>query len=312
MLQLNRFETSTERAPRLRRVTIVGTGLIGTSIALALRGHGVEVRLSDFDRDAELQAAAAGAGVPLTERHGPADLVVLAVPPSRLPAVLLAAQQRGLGMFYTDVASVKAAVIDGARELGCDLEVFVPGHPMAGSEHRGPAMARGDLFTGRAWALCPIAATQVAAIKTVVQLASLAGATVHHLAPQAHDVAVALISHVPHLVSSLLAAQLTDADPVALQLSGQGLLDVTRIAAGDVQLWTDILTQNAAPVADLMTTMAADLDRAARSLHAVAAGIDPGELVSLLAEGNAGRARLLTSRSAGPVRVPVEQPAIIF
>lgn len=312
MLQLNRFETSPERRSRLRRVTVVGTGLIGTSIGLTLRGHGVEVRLSDSDRDAELQASAVGAGVPLTERHEPADLVVLAMPPSSLPSALLAAQHRGLGTFYTDVASVKAAVVDGARELGCDLSVFVPGHPMAGSEHRGPGMARGDLFAGRAWALCPVAATQVAAIKMVVQLASLAGATVHHLAPQAHDVAVALISHLPHVVSSLLAAQLTGADPVALQLSGQGLLDLTRIAGGDVRLWTDILTQNAQPVADLMATMAAELDRTARSLHAVAAGVDPDELVSLLAEGNAGRERLLASRSAGPVRIPVEQPAIIF
>ena len=139
-------------------VIVVGTGLIGTSIALALREHGVQVWLRDQDQEAEKLAADLGAGQPLPASGPPggqADLAVLAVPPPAIAAELHSAQERCLARGYTDVASVKEQPLAAARELGCNLATYLPGHPLSGRERSGPAAARADLFVGRPWVLCP-------------------------------------------------------------------------------------------------------------------------------------------------------------
>jgi prephenate dehydrogenase len=281
-------------------VTVIGTGLIGTSVALALRDRGVEVRLADHSPDAVRQAAELGAGVPLTDQDQPADLVVIAVPPLYVAEVLYNAQRRELGACYTDVASVKAPVIAAAERRGCDFAAFVPSHPMAGSERKGPATARADLFAGHAWALCPTSATSAAAVEVVTSAARLTGAVTYELDAEAHDRAAAVISHLPHLVSSVLAGRLAGVDPATLRLAGRGLLDVTRVAAGDVRLWTDILTHNAKPVAELVDSLADDLKVVSEELRQVAAngGASADGLAAVLSKGNAGRERLLTSRPA--------------
>src|SRR5215469_7313088 len=144
---------------QLRSAVVIGTGLIGTSIALALREQGVTVALADHDPAAAQLAADIGAGTvlsgaPTTQAPAPADLAVLAVPPAAAAPALVAAQAAGLARWYTDVASVKGAVLDRARALGCDLGSFVPGHPLSGRERSGPAAARADLFLGRPWVTC--------------------------------------------------------------------------------------------------------------------------------------------------------------
>ena len=114
---------------------VIGTGLIGTSIALALRQRGVDVALSDRDSAALELACELGAGTPLVEDlPEPADIAVVAVPPSAVPAALRDAQQRGLARVYTDVASVKTSVVRQAAELGCTMASYVPGHPMGAGE----------------------------------------------------------------------------------------------------------------------------------------------------------------------------------
>src|SRR5262249_35604747 len=137
----------------LDSAVVVGTGLIGTSIALALRERGVRVWLADRDpASARLAAdigAGTGAGGGFAGRAGPADPAVAAGP------ALAAAQAAGAARWYTDVASVKGSVLARARELGCDLASFVPGHPLSGRERSGPAAARADLFLGRPWVICP-------------------------------------------------------------------------------------------------------------------------------------------------------------
>jgi prephenate dehydrogenase len=281
----------------LTRVTVIGAGLIGTSVALALRERGVEVRLVDRNADAVRDAVRLGAGVPLDSRSESADLVVIAVPPAWVADVLFEAQRRELGRIYTDVASVKAPVIAAAAARGCDLDVFVPSHPMAGGERHGATNARGDLFAGRAWALCPVPTTPSDALDLMRHAAGLTGAVTYEIDAEEHDRAAALVSHVPHVVSSLLAAHLADADPAALRLAGRGLRDVTRIAAGDAWLWTDILTHNAEPVAELLDSMAADLRLVAADLRAVttAESHPTAQVTSLLVKGNAGRERLAPS-----------------
>lgn len=277
------------------RVAVIGTGLIGTSVALALREHGASVWLADTDPEAVRLAASLGAGEPLLAagpglgpEMGAADIAVLAVPPAAVAATLAAAQARGLAACYTDVASVKQLPVTQARALGCDLTSFVPGHPLAGREKHGPAAARADLFLGRTWALCPPPETSEQAVATITTLVRTCGAVPVRADAAAHDRWVALVSHAPHLVAAAMAARLEAAPAEALDLAGQGLRDVTRIAAGDTSLWTQILAANAGPVAEVLAAVAADLAEAARMLT----DGDPKSVATLLEIGRAGVSRI--------------------
>jgi len=274
------------------KVAVIGTGLIGTSIALALREHGSAVWLADSDPAAARLAADLGAGEPLPRTTAePADVAVIAVPPAAVAATLAAAQARGTGLApcYTDVASVKQLPVTQARAAGCDLTCYVPGHPLAGREKHGPAAARADLFLGRTWALCPEPETTSQATETVTALVRACGAVPLRTDAAAHDRWVALVSHAPHLVAAAMAARLETAPAQALDLAGQGLRDTTRIAAGDTALWTQILSANAAPVAEVLAAVAADLAEAARMLGD---GEGSKSVATLLDRGQAGVARI--------------------
>ncbi|MGI5227493.1 prephenate dehydrogenase [Actinoallomurus iriomotensis] len=271
-----------------RQVVVIGTGLIGTSVALALRERGDEVRLTDRDPVSVRMAAELGAGVPLEDGDGPADVAVIAVPPAAVAATLLDAQKRGLARVYTDVASVKSRPLREAAELGCDLTCYVAGHPLAGRERSGPAAARGDLFVGRPWALCPTPKTLPEAVEAVTALAEACGAQTVVVGAEEHDRAVALVSHGPHVAAAAVAARLEAAPEVALGLAGQGVRDVTRIAASDPSLWIGILSSNAEPVADVIDAVAADLAATAAALRAGA----ETDVTELLRRGGTGRRRL--------------------
>jgi prephenate dehydrogenase len=292
------------------RVAVVGTGLIGTSIALALREHDASVWLADSDPAAARLAADLGAGELLPEGIA-VDVAVIAVPPAAVAATLAAAQARRLARCYTDVASVKQLPVAQARDQGCDLTCFVPGHPLAGREKHGPAAARADLFLGRTWALCPEPETSARATETVTDLVRACGAVPLRTDAAGHDRWVALISHAPHLVAAAMAARLEAAPAQALDLTGQGLRDVTRIAAGDTALWTQILIANAAPVAEVLAAVAADLAEAARTLTQEADGEDPEKTVAtLLDHGQAGVARIPGKHGGAPRPFAVVQVVI--
>jgi prephenate dehydrogenase len=266
------------------KVGIVGTGLIGTSIGLALRAKH-EVWLADSDPASAQLAADMGAGTLWPAGAGPAQLAVLAVPPEAVAVTLADGQARGLAQFYTDVASVKQLPVAQARDLGCDMSTYVPGHPLAGREKHGPAAARADLFLGRTWAFCTSAETAGLAAASVVALIEACGAVPVNTDPVTHDGWVALVSHAPHVVAAAMAARL---EGEALDLAGQGLRDVTRIAAGDTGLWTQILVANAAPVASVLAEVAADLAAAAEAL----AEGEPKAVTDLLDRGRDGVARI--------------------
>ncbi|GHD15639.1 prephenate dehydrogenase [Nocardiopsis kunsanensis] len=255
--------------PGVERVVVLGAGLIGTSIALALRSHEVDVVLSDPDPATLRMAVDLGAGRPLQDGAlpVPADVAVVAAPPGAVPEVLRQAQDRGLAQVYTDAASVKAGIVADAERLGCDMATYVPGHPMGGREKNGPGAARSDLFLGRSWALCPTGKADPSAIAAVSRIARLCGADPRVLDASLHDRAVALVSHAPHMAASAVAAQLTGGDESALALAGQGVRDVTRVAGGDPGMWTTILSHNAAPVARVLRAIAEDLAVTARSLE---------------------------------------------
>ena len=292
------------------RVAVIGTGLIGTSIALALREHGSRVWLADSDRAAARLAADLGAGELLPAALAePADVAVICVPPVAVAATLAAAQARSLARCYTDVASVKQLPVTQARARGCDMTSYVPGHPLAGREKHGPAAARADLFLGRTWALCPAPETSEAATETVTSLVRACGAVPVRTEAAAHDRWVALISHAPHLVAAAMAARLEAAPQQALDLAGQGLRDVTRIAAGDTGLWMQILSANAAPVAEVLTAVAADLAEAARLLND-AGDDDLKGVAALLDQGQAGVARIPGKHGGEPREFAVVQVVI--
>jgi len=283
---------------------VVGTGLIGTSIALALREHGTEVWLSDADPGAARLAAELGAGKVLAPGSAPAsraDVAVLAVPPAAVAGVLAGAQRQRLAACYTDVASVKELPLRAARASGCDLAAFVPGHPMSGRERSGPAAARADLFAGQPWVICPAPESSDACVTAVTDLARGCGAQPVLMSPEDHDRWVALVSHVPHLVASAMAAQCADAPPGALALAGPGLRDVTRIAAGDAGLWTEILAANASRAHEIITGVIRQLGAAADALAALASGDEDGakQLTAVLETGRDGVARIPGKRG-GP------------
>nr|WP_252505469.1 prephenate dehydrogenase [Streptomyces rapamycinicus] len=252
-------------------MAVIGTGLIGTSVALAAAGQGVSVYLSDRDRAAARTAAALGAGR-AEDPPGPVDLAVLAVPPSRIAEVLIAAQERGLARAYTDVASVKAGPERAVLARAPEPSRYVGGHPLAGRERSGPLAARAELFRGRPWALTPHRLTSRAALDRGLELAELCGAAPVVMRGREHDEVVALTSHVPHLLASVMAARLRDGPAGVPLLAGQGLRDVTRIAAGDPRLWSDILRSNASAMAGVVKELRADLARVAAALDVLAEG----------------------------------------
>jgi len=277
-------------------VLVVGTGLLGTSVALALRDLGVQVWLHDTSEDASRVAASMGAGtVGLPE--GDPDLVVVAVPPSATGAVVAQWQSRYLTSTFTDVASVKAVPLGDLMEAGGDTLRYVGGHPMAGREVSGPSGARADLFVDRVWVITPLDGTDLERVGLVRGVAEAAGSVPVMMHPTAHDRAVALTSHAPQVVSSLLAARLAHADAEEVMVSGQGLRDVTRIAASDADLWTEILAANADQVLDVLDGLEEDLEtmRAALRSWSSAEGRNPSDLADityLLRQGNAGRERV--------------------
>jgi prephenate dehydrogenase len=281
----------------LRTVAVVGTGAIGTSVALALWRRGVDTYLLDSDPDAATMASRYGAGS-VGAPTEPVDLAVLAVPPRSIADVLAEQQARGLARCYTDVASVKSAPLRRAQELGCDMTTYVGGHPIAGSERSGPAAATETLFQDRVWVLTPLPDTTTATIAAACELVRLCGARPVLLDHTHHDRLLARTSHLPHLIAAALAATLDDADETTLQLCGQGIRDATRIAAGDHKLWTDILRSNADEILEALTPIITALTAAAQTLTTTDAQTEiSDDLTKLLTRGNAGRAALTTHRT---------------
>ncbi len=285
-------------------VVVIGTGLIGTSVALALRAGGSAVWLADQDEDALALAVSLGAGDPLSGTGltgGPAELAVLAVPPAAVAGQLRTAQSRGLARCYTDVASVKELPLAQARDLGCDMTSYVPGHPLSGRERSGPAAARADLFTGRPWVICPQPANAEADVELVIRLAEACGAQPVRVPAADHDQWVALVSHAPHAVAAAMAARLEYAPASALALAGQGLRDVTRVAAAGASMWVQILAANPRPASAVLRAVAADLSETADALDSLAAGDEQAakQVADLLERGSAGVGRI-PGKHGGP------------
>jgi prephenate dehydrogenase len=247
---------------------VIGTGLIGASIGCALTKHGVRVHLRDAQPGHATVAAGLGAGTLDPPEAADVDLVVVAVPPRALAGVIRDALHTYPEAAVTDVGSVKAGVLDELWRSGAPLERYVGSHPMAGSHRSGPMTAQADLFVDRTWVVTPHRRSDPAAIGLVTAMVAACGARRVTMDVEDHDAAVARVSHLPHLMSVLVAGHLTEVPAEHLLLAGQGLRDVTRVAGGDPALWEQIVNANASAVLAELYGVAQQLQQVIRAIEA--------------------------------------------
>lgn len=253
------FDQSTQR------ICIVGTGLLGASLGLALRQAGFEGRIVGVARRAETreQAVDIGAVDAATDDAAAAvsdaDLVVLATPVGTVIRLLseLADRFKPTAVI-TDVGSTKKTTVDAAEALA-NPGRFIGAHPMAGSEHSGPGAAKADLYHGKPLILTPTDRTDSDALAVVEQMWRALGMRVLTMGPAEHDAAVARISHLPHVVSSMLMRIATDSG--GLEAASTGLKSMTRLASGDTHMWADILQDNAEAVLAALDDWKAECER---------------------------------------------------
>lgn len=286
----------------LASLVVIGTGLLGTSIALAAVAAGVEVALDDADAVA-LDGAEHITGSRRWQDGMPvADHAVICVPPSSVARAVQRAQRLHMAHTFSDVASVKSRPLLQAETLGVDMSTFVGGHPMAGRENAGPWNARVDLFRSRPWPLVTTAATGGQALAAAVALAEICGALPELWTSTHHDAAVAAVSHLPQLVASALAASLADVDPDFFELAGTGLRDTTRLAGSPPGMWADICVENAAALAPRLRQVIAELTAVEVALHANEPELAEGKaglggaVSQLISAGNAVHRRLPQKR----------------
>ncbi|AXK45064.1 prephenate dehydrogenase [Brachybacterium saurashtrense] len=280
-------------------VRIIGTGLIGGSLGMALRRAGVEVQVEDVSPGTAALAVELGAGtLPGPDAPDPA-LVLVAAPPDVAAALLDRALRTWPEALVADVASVKSTVLDGLRGRAReeDLPRYIGAHPMAGREISGVIAARADLFQGRPFVVVPHEGTDPRAVSALRGLATEIGSVPTTMDAAAHDAAVAHVSHVPQVMASLLAATLLHPTEAALGLAGQGLRDTTRIADSDPRLWVEILGANAGAVAEVLGAVRGQMDEVLVALETLRGDPDPGTgsrraLAEMVAAGNRGVRRI--------------------
>lgn len=252
--------------PRFRQVAILGAGLLGGSMGLALQARGLAERIVGYARRQATRDEALRRGCVTNVSDDPADacagadLIVLAVPVGAVVELLPVIGESASGdAIITDVGSTKASIVDAAEAAIPHPGRFIGAHPMAGGERTGPAHADADLFLGRPTILTPTDRTDPDVLARMDQLWRTFGAHVHHMPPEVHDRVVARISHLPHLLACALI-ELAERDD-ALTVASTGLRDVSRPASGDPTMWTDIFRDNGPAMLDLIDEMVAQLEQ---------------------------------------------------
>jgi prephenate dehydrogenase len=277
---------------KTQHVRVVGAGLIGTSIALGLASRGVSVELHDEDQNAldlakDLLAPHVKVGVP--------DLVIVATPPKTILNVLKKESGSNPQATFIDVGSVKNNLVLEVETLTELATRFVGSHPMAGREVAGPSSAQADLFQGRAWILTPTSVTEESSIDVAKELVEALGATAYIMNAPAHDSLLARISHLPQITSTALAGAIEQLGD-DLNLSGQGLRDMTRIANSDGELWSEILLENQNEVLKAIS----EYQQIIANLKDALESRDESALKNLFINGNKGRAKVSGKHGSKP------------
>ncbi|RJP21994.1 MAG: prephenate dehydrogenase/arogenate dehydrogenase family protein [Candidatus Abyssobacteria bacterium SURF_5] len=253
--------------PFFEKVAIIGVGLIGGSIGLALKKRGLCGSITGLGRSHQSLANAAKAGAideaapDIPEAVNGADLVVVCTPVGSVAGVI-AEMDSSLeeNAYVTDVGSTKLNIVRAVEELPRASMRYVGSHPLAGSDRKGAAHASADLFEGAAVFVTPTLATNPQVNETIQELWARLGAKVVEVAPEAHDRIVARTSHLPHIAASLLVAGLRTLSPEDNRLVGKGFLDTTRIAASDPEMWTEICLENIEEIREAMATLREDME----------------------------------------------------
>jgi len=292
----------------LRRAGVVGTGLIGGSIGLALRQRGWHVTGHDADPTRAERALALGA-LDAVGVDAAAEITFVATPVGAVGRVVVETLGTTRGL-VTDVGSVKASIVEAVDDAR-----FVGGHPMAGSEQEGVEGADAELFEGAVWVLTPTAATDDAAYAAVRTVVSSFGAEVVALSPAQHDALVAVVSHVPHLAAATLmrlADERAEEHAALLRLAAGGFRDMTRVAAGHPGIWPDICGENRVAIVDMLDRLV----EALADMRDVVAKDDRAGLLAVLERARAARvnlpARFSRPSDLSELRVPVpDRPGVL-
>ena len=261
------------RKELIQRLTIIGVGLIGGSVAKALRRHDDVVHITGFGRTQSTLERAQALGVidswslDLSAAVEQADLVVIASPVNSITSIFVELKRHlGDTTIVTDAGSVKVPIIDAAV-TGLDDKItnFVPGHPIAGKEKSGVDAASATLFTGHRTILTPLEITATEAISKVKSMWEAMGAEIVFMEPSAHDELLALTSHLPHALAfvlvDLLSRQNNSKD--CFNLSAGGFYDITRVASGDPVMWRDIFLSNKDAILQRMKEYSSAIDELA-------------------------------------------------
>ncbi len=284
----------------LSQIRIVGSGLIGTSIGLALATAGKSVTMIDIDPQAQKLAQDL---MGTTESKVGAEVTIIASPLSTISQVISEGIKQGFNLGFIDISSVKTNTVVEVSALGLDLSNFLPTHPMAGREVGGAESARGDLFQGRPWILDSRGVSEEL-LNAGREIIAICGGHLIDMPVAIHDQAVALVSHLPQIMSSALAAQLEGAPAEWLDLAGTGLRDTTRIAASNSHLWREILTANRQALTPLLDKVIEDLKSLQLSLNSESA------VEEFMKAGNRGRS-MIPGKHGGVARNYTFLPVVI-
>jgi prephenate dehydrogenase len=285
-------------------IKIIGSGLIGTSIGLALANKGVSVEMADIDPRA---AKLANDLVACATVASP-EVILYAGPSSGLKSCLESEFKMNKHLKFIDIGSVKTKSLLDISESTIPTRQFLATHPMAGREVGGAQSARGDLFQSRSWIYMPtdLEGTPVDPdlVAAGLWLIETLGASPVAMSAQRHDRAVALVSHLPQVMASLLAAQLLNFETELLDLAGAGLRDTTRIAASSPALWDEILSSNSSELLPLLINLQSDLGAFIARLSTSASVSD------LIERGNQGRSKI-PGKHGGAAREYALLPVVI-
>jgi len=261
-----------------KRIALVGIGLIGSSLALAIRRHGLAEHVAVSTRSGETLARAGQIGLgdsyheDPTEAVSDADLVIVSVPVGASGAV--ARQIAGSlkpGAILTDVGSTKNSVIAQMRDHVPAGVHFIPGHPLAGTEKSGPDAGFAELFENRWCILTPLPGTDADAIEKLSDFWRACGSTIDIMDPEHHDMVLAIVSHLPHIIAYNIVGTADDLESVTksevIKYSASGFRDFTRLAASDPTMWRDVCLHNKDAILEMLARFSEDLSALQRAIR---------------------------------------------
>ena len=268
----------------IKKIRIVGAGLIGTSVGLRLKAAASTVEIIDIDPSAMKLAA----DLVKSDAIAEPDLIIVTVPISANTEVVINQLKNNPRSVVCDFASVKSDLLLKVEELSANPENFFSLHPMAGREINGAENARADLFEGRAWIGISDSFKDAKNKEIAQNLVQMCGGTLYWLTSKEHDELVAKISHIPQILSSVIAGSLESLSTENLNLAGQGLRDLTRLASADAALWSQILAENQASIAPVIDSIINNLKNVKQSI----VNRNASELIDFFNKGNTGKSKI--------------------